>query len=113
MRCGLFCMHCGIASRWSRPPLWGAQLPMLIRGLYYEGWHPQGKPVKERKKEEFLAHVTIAFREDPAVDAEAVARAVFQVVAKHVTPGEIKHVKISLPGEIRSLWSGETHSLWF
>jgi uncharacterized protein (DUF2267 family) len=35
----------------------GAQLPMLMRGFYYEGWHPGGKPVKDRKKGEFLAHV--------------------------------------------------------
>src|SRR6516225_9161143 len=35
----------------------GAQLPMLIRGLYYEGWTPNGKPIKERRKEDFLAHI--------------------------------------------------------
>lgn len=34
-----------------------AQLPMLVRGLYYEGWDPTGKPLKERHKEAFLAHV--------------------------------------------------------
>jgi len=28
----------------------GAQLPMLVRGCYYEDWHPHGKPLKERKK---------------------------------------------------------------
>jgi uncharacterized protein (DUF2267 family) len=91
----------------------GAQLPMLVRGFYFEGWHPGDKPFKERKKEDFLAHIAMAFRDDPDIDPEDVARTVFQVIAKHVTPGEIKHVKISLPGEIRSLWSAETHSVWF
>jgi len=33
----------------------GAQLPMLIRGLYYEGWDPTGKPTKERHEAQFLA----------------------------------------------------------
>src|SRR5690606_20300263 len=40
----------------------GAQLPMLIRGLYYEGWNPSKTPTKERRKEEFLHHVREAFR---------------------------------------------------
>jgi uncharacterized protein (DUF2267 family) len=26
----------------------GAQLPMLVRGLYYEGWHMGGKPTGDR-----------------------------------------------------------------
>jgi uncharacterized protein (DUF2267 family) len=91
----------------------GAQLPMLVRGFYYEGWHPAGKPVKERKKEEFLAHIAAAFQNDPDVNPEDIARAVFQVIAQHVTPGEIKHVKLTLPGEIRSLWAEETHAMWF
>ena len=82
-----------------------AQLPMLVRGFYYEGWHPHGKPVKERHKEEFLAHIAAAFRDDPDVDPEQVARAVFQVLSKHVTSGEIDGVKRSLPTEIRALWS--------
>lgn len=81
-----------------------AQLPMLVRGFYYEGWHPHGKPVKERHKEEFLAHIADAFRDDPDVDPEQVTRAVFQVLAKHVTVGEIESVKQSLPTELRSLW---------
>ncbi len=82
-----------------------AQLPMLVRGFYYEGWHPHGKPVKERHKEDFLAHVAAAFRNDPEVDSERVVHAVLQVLSKHVTSGEIEGVKRSLPAEIRSLWS--------
>src|SRR5689334_17851777 len=65
----------------------GAQLPMLIRGIYYEGWHPAGKPTKERRKEDFLAPIAAAFGDGPGATAEDIARAVFQVIAKHVTPG--------------------------
>jgi uncharacterized protein (DUF2267 family) len=82
----------------------GAQLPMLIRGLYYEGWTPSGKPVKERKKEDLLAHIEAAFRDDPAISPEAVARAVFQVLQRHVSAGEIGDVKQILPAQIRALW---------
>ncbi len=32
----------------------GAQLPMLLRGLFYEGWDPTGKPTKERHEAAFL-----------------------------------------------------------
>jgi len=80
-----------------------AQLPLLIRGIFYEGWHPADKPIKERKKEEFLAHIAEAFRDDP-VDPEKVARAVFGVMSKHISSGEKVHVEQLLPVEIRSLW---------
>jgi len=82
-----------------------AQLPMLVRGFYYEGWHPHGKPVKERHKEEFLAHIAAAFQDDPDVDPERVTLAVFQVLSKHVSSGEIESVKRSMPTELRSLWA--------
>jgi uncharacterized protein (DUF2267 family) len=81
-----------------------AQLPMLVRGFYYEGWHPHGKPVKERHKEDFLAHVAAAFQDDPGVDPEEVTRAVFTVLSNHVSYGEVEAVKHSLPAELRSLW---------
>jgi uncharacterized protein (DUF2267 family) len=90
----------------------GAQLPLLVRGLYYEGWHPSGKPVKERKKEEFVAHIAQAFRDDPDVDAEEVTRAVFRVLARHVTAGEIDEVKQMLPAELRELWSSGARTAW-
>jgi uncharacterized protein (DUF2267 family) len=81
----------------------GAQLPMLVRGFYYEGWHPHGKPLKERKKEEFLAHVARGFKNDP-VDPELVTRAVLRVLAGHVTAGEVISIERCLPAEIRTLW---------
>lgn len=82
----------------------GAQLPMLIRGFYYEGWDPTGKPERVRDREEFLARIARAFRDDEKLDPEAVARAVFKVLQSRVTEGEIEDVKNLLPGEIRNLW---------
>ncbi|AEV16748.1 hypothetical protein TCCBUS3UF1_17070 [Thermus sp. CCB_US3_UF1] len=84
----------------------GAELPMLVRGLYYEGWDPTGKPLKERHKEEFLAHVARELRtpSGPALDPEAAARAVFQVLAQKVSEGEIRDVQNLLPKELRELW---------
>jgi uncharacterized protein (DUF2267 family) len=84
----------------------GAQLPMLIRGLYYEGWTPTGKPVKERKREDFLARISAAFRGQAAIFPESVAWAVFKVLQAHVSAGEIRDVKHVLPAKIRSLWPG-------
>lgn len=82
----------------------GAQLPMLVRGFYYEGWHPAGKPLKERHKDVFLAHIHEAFRNDPEIDPERVAKVVFAVIAEHISEGEKKNVLGSLPKELRELW---------
>jgi uncharacterized protein (DUF2267 family) len=82
----------------------GAQLPMLVRGLYYEGWVPSGKTSKVRSKEEFLAPIAEAFRGEPDVFPEAVAWAVFRLLAGRVSAGEIADVSHVLPEPIRSLW---------
>jgi len=90
-----------------------AQLPLLIRGIFYEGWNPSRTRIKERKKADFVYHIHEAFRDAPFVDAEEVTRAVLRVIAKHVSNGEVESVKLTLPHEIRELWEEETHTLWF
>lgn len=81
----------------------GAQLPMLVRGLYYEGWTLSGKPVK-RNREEFLDAVRQAFGPTAGADPEQAARAVFRLLEKHVTQGELQDVQGSLPKDLRELW---------
>jgi uncharacterized protein (DUF2267 family) len=82
----------------------GDQLPMLVRGIYYEAWHPAGKPEKVRSREEFLARIGARLPKAKAIDPEDAARAVFQVLENHVSAGEIRDVMQSLPEEIRTLW---------
>ncbi len=89
----------------------GAQLPMLIRGLYYEGFRAAGKPVTKRHEDDFLIDATRYFGRteqasllqwNPGWDAEAMVRAVFGVLLRHTTEAEsIRHV---LPAQIRALW---------
>lgn len=83
----------------------GAQLPMLIRGLYYEGWTPTRRPHKVRHKAEFLAPIRDYFKDDWQVEPEEIARAVLKVLAAHISAGEIEDVKHLLPQELKELWA--------
>lgn len=86
----------------------GAQLPMLIRGLYYENWHMRDSAPAERTKSAFLGHVNAELR-DQTVDAEESAREVFGLLARKISSGEIEDVKRMLPPEIRALWPSVAH----
>lgn len=82
-----------------------AQLPVLLKGVYFDGWNPSATPVKARTKEEFLALVLQALPPGTSyADAERFCRAVLGVVAAHVSPGEIRDVKATLPLELKALW---------
>jgi uncharacterized protein (DUF2267 family) len=81
-----------------------AQLPILIRGVYYEGWHPAHKPRKYRHKDDFLAQVA---KEAPALegrDLESVVATVFGFLASELGGGETDQVRALLPAEVRELW---------
>ena len=82
----------------------GAQLPMLLRGVFYDGWHPAGTPVKDRSKEDFFARINQAFEKDPIDRPETAVGAVFEFLNKRVSRGEIDDVRNALPKQIRSLW---------
>jgi uncharacterized protein (DUF2267 family) len=82
----------------------GAQLPMLIRGLYYEGWRLKDRPPSERSKDAFLAHIDAAFERDPNADTEALVKEVFNLLTRKISKGEIDDVEHALPAEIRALW---------
>ena len=82
----------------------GAQLPMLVRGLYYEGWSPTNKPVKWDKSE-FLAHIREGFRGIEDLEPQCAARTVFSVLGKHISSGEWDDIRAVLPADIRTLFA--------
>ncbi len=81
----------------------GAQLPMLVRGLYYEGWH-NGGFTKERHEAEFIAHVGLELRQGDEIEIEDGICAVFGLLARKLDFGETIKVAGVLPKELRELW---------
>ena len=81
----------------------GAQLPMLVRGFYYEGYVPSQTPIKDRTKEEFLERIAELYH-NKDVDLEKLAAAVFSTVNKFVSKGSAEKTRDMLNERVRELW---------
>lgn len=80
-----------------------SQLPMLIRGLYYEGWDPSHVPVK-MDREEFLQRIREQFRFDLGDGGiDALVRTVLQALQPHVSQGEWDDIASALPADLAAL----------
>ncbi len=83
-----------------------AQLPLLIRGFFFEGWDPNDKPLRIRHKAEFLALVRERYAPRQDVAADEIMAALFRVLGRHVSAGEITDVLMSLPEELVGVIDG-------
>lgn len=81
-----------------------AQLPLLIRGIYFEGWKPTDVPVFERKKEDFVSRIEAEFADDRLYDTDAAIAAVFRLLNRHISHGEIIQVRNSMKKSLQQLW---------
>ena len=81
-----------------------AQLPTLLRGAYYEQWRPGATRVRHRTKADFLTRVEESFKVDPLTQPSHAVMAVFELLSKNISRGEIDDVRRSLPEEVRNLW---------
>jgi uncharacterized protein (DUF2267 family) len=82
----------------------GAQMPILIRGLYYHGWNPARVPVRQRSLASFQERIAKAFAPDTLEDPREAITCVFEVMSWHISKGEIADVKRALPEDLRVLW---------
>jgi uncharacterized protein (DUF2267 family) len=87
----------------------GTQLPLLVRGLYYDQWHPSEQTLKQRSAEQFLDHVSqrlAGIRPVNVKDATHVTLQVLtlQVLNRHLDPYQIEKVRQALPESVRALW---------
>jgi uncharacterized protein (DUF2267 family) len=81
-----------------------AQLPTLLRGIFYEGWRLENDPARIRDRAAMLARVERELGADPRLVPYDVLRAVIRLLVKHVSPGEIGDVIATLPRPIAMLW---------
>jgi uncharacterized protein (DUF2267 family) len=81
----------------------GAQFPALLRGLYYEGWHPGGHAVT-RSRNTFLERIHDGLHRDPGIDSEQVARSVFALLAARLPAPAVESAKATLAHPLHNLW---------
>ncbi|NNU81155.1 DUF2267 domain-containing protein [Halovulum dunhuangense] len=81
-----------------------AQLPLMIRGLFWEGWNPSGKPVLDRSGADFIAQIERHVGEVAEYRGPEDITTVFRTLEAHVSEGEIADVRARLPQALRALW---------
>lgn len=83
----------------------GAQLPLLVRGAYYDQFEPAKQPTRCDTMEEFCTEVGEWLRDTRPVDPRLAVRSVFAVLSRHLPEGQIVKVQESLPKNIRQAWT--------
>ena len=81
----------------------GAQLPILVRGVYYEGWHMAGKPTKDRSVQDFADHVLQGLPPRFPMDPLTVTRGVFEILWERLDAGEFAKLMDHLPTPLRTM----------
>lgn len=77
-------------------------LPMLIRGIFYEGWQPSKVP-KKLDKEEFLQEVRTKFRFSLEGDIQMVIEVVLLALKKYIGQGEAEDIVGILPKDLAKM----------
>lgn len=81
-----------------------AQLPLLIRGIFFEGWAPAKTPVHPRSVDDFLNRVLQPFADDPLIEPDVAVAAVFAVLRHQISRGEYDQVAWAMRKPLRDLW---------
>src|SRR2546423_5327794 len=82
----------------------GAQLPLLVRGLYYDQWHPSEQALKQRSAQAFLDHVSQRLAGIRPVNVKDATHVTLQVLNHYLDPHQVDKVRQALPESVRALW---------
>ncbi|MEU8408245.1 DUF2267 domain-containing protein [Micromonospora sp. NPDC048842] len=78
------------------------QLPVLVRGIYFDGWMPSDVPIK-LNRDDFLYEVRQGFPYDAEGGPERVTQVVLDTLRRHVTQGEWQDVKDTMPKDLATM----------
>jgi uncharacterized protein (DUF2267 family) len=82
----------------------GAQLPLLIRGIYYEDWSPHATPPRARHVEEFLGLIERSMVDaSTKLEPQQIVGAVCDQLRAHLAPGDLDRVLTAMPPGLRLL----------
>jgi uncharacterized protein (DUF2267 family) len=81
-----------------------AQLPMLLRGLFFEGWKPDETPVRTHTAEAFIGKVAEELPRGFSVDADATTRGVIEALCRRMNGGAMAKARDEVPADIAALW---------
>jgi uncharacterized protein (DUF2267 family) len=81
-----------------------AQLPLVLRGTFYETWKPSRVPVAEHSADEFIERIRQETRHSNEVDPVHAFRCVAALLDRKISAGEMADVHHMMPKEIRKLW---------
>jgi uncharacterized protein (DUF2267 family) len=77
-----------------------AQLPILVRGLYYEGWSPATALPKPEVKSALIARVSDSADPQERRQTERAIAAVLAVLRRHVPPDDITQIQQAMRRQI-------------
>lgn len=81
----------------------GAELPLLVRGVYYDQFQPSKQPT-DWDRDEFVAEVQRWLSDIRPVNADQAVRTVFAVLSRHLAAGQIAKIRDALPENLRQSW---------
>lgn len=84
----------------------GSQLPLIVRGAYYDQFTPARQPSDCDTPEAFVATVAERLSDVPPVDADDAVATVFTVLDRHLSEGQMTKVRHALPRGVRMAWDG-------
>ncbi|MGN9778378.1 DUF2267 domain-containing protein [Micromonospora sp. H33] len=77
-----------------------AQLPVVLRGIYFDGWRPMDVPVK-LNRDDFLVEVRRQFTYDIKGSTQNLVQVVLNALRNHVTTqGQWDDVKDNMPKDL-------------